>query len=79
MAGHGCRVFKAVVSEAYTSKTCGQCGNVKSNLGDATTYTCSTCGLVVDRDMLGARNVYCLRNAALIGLKYVLWKNINEA
>lgn len=45
------------VSEAYTSKTCGQCGNIDANLGGKKTYTCS-CGYTCDRDIHGARNIY---------------------
>jgi len=44
-------------NEAYTSKTCGRCGNIKSNLGGAKEYKCLCCGLVIDRDVNGSRNM----------------------
>jgi len=47
--------------EPFTSKTCGKCGNIKHNLGTAERYDCNRCGLHIDRDMNGARNIL-LRN-----------------
>lgn len=44
-------------SEAYTSKTCGRCGNIKSNLGGNEIYKCDKCGLKIDRDINGSRNI----------------------
>ena len=41
----GCKV--AIVNEAYTSKTCSCCGNVKYNLGGAKVYKCRACGAVI--------------------------------
>jgi putative transposase len=55
----GCKVI--ICSEAYTSKTCGCCGNLKQNLSGAKMYDCSKCGVYIDRDYNGARNIY-LRN-----------------
>lgn len=46
-----------VVQEAYTSKTCTNCGNLKNNLGGNKTYSCTKCGIKVDRDVNGARNI----------------------
>jgi putative transposase len=46
-----------ICNEAYTSKTCGRCGNIKGNLGGNETYNCSKCHLIIDRDLNGARNV----------------------
>ena len=43
------------VSEAYTSKTCGQCGAL-NNIGSKTALICS-CGLNIDRDLNGSRNI----------------------
>jgi putative transposase len=47
--------------EYYTSKTCGCCGWINKNLSNADEFNCSSCGLKIDRDMNGARNIM-LRN-----------------
>lgn len=44
-------------TEEYTSKTCTGCGNIKKNLGGAKIYKCSKCGLKVERDITGSRNI----------------------
>ena len=44
-----------------SSKTCSCCGYIKHDLGDAETYECPECGLVIDRDYNAAIN---LRNYA---------------
>jgi len=46
-----------IVTEEYTSKTCTSCGNIKSNLGSNHIYECKNCGLCIDRDINGARNI----------------------
>ena len=46
-----------IVTEEYTSKTCGNCGNIKHNLGSTKTYHCEGCGMRADRDVNGARNI----------------------
>ena len=46
---------------APTSKTCSNCGTEKANLSlSERTYTCGTCGLVMDRDHNAARNIRAL-------------------
>ena len=50
-----------ICSEAWTSKTCGCCGSIKNDLGGKRIYECSNCGISIDRDYNGARNIY-LRN-----------------
>ncbi|QDZ21971.1 putative IS605 transposase [Chloropicon primus] len=47
----------AIVTEEYTSKTCGKCGHIKDNLGGAEVYKCQKCGFKCGRDVNGARNV----------------------
>lgn len=47
--------------EYYTSKTCGCCGWINKNLSNADEFNCLSCGLKIDRDMNGARNIM-LRN-----------------
>lgn len=44
-------------SEAYTSQTCGRCGRLNVGLGGNAWYTCGHCGLRIDRDYNGARNI----------------------
>ena len=46
------------VDEAYTSKTCTECGCIKTNLGKTRKYKCNFCGLEIDRDFGGARNIF---------------------
>lgn len=44
-----------------SSKTCSGCGAVKAKLPlSERTYTCTTCGLVLDRDLNAARNLAAL-------------------
>lgn len=50
-----CRVI--VVTEEYTSKTCGRCGQMNNTLGGKKIFKCNECGLRVDRDVNGARNI----------------------
>ena len=45
-----------IVTEEYTSKTCTGCGTIK-NIGGNKIYKCSKCGLDIDRDINGARNI----------------------
>lgn len=46
-----------ICDEAYTSKTCGCCGKLHEKLGGNKTFRCPHCGVVMDRDMNGARNI----------------------
>ena len=46
-----------VCDEAYTSKTCGHCGRLHEKLGGSKTFRCPHCGVTMDRDMNGARNI----------------------
>ena len=50
-----------VVNEAYTSKTCTRCGWQHHTLGNNKVFTCQECGLCIDRDLNGGRNIL-LRN-----------------
>ena len=60
-----CQVI--VADEAYTSKTCGRCGEINAKLGGAKTFHCSQCGYEADRDANGARNIL---------LRYIKNRNI---
>ncbi|VBB18210.1 putative transposase [Yasminevirus sp. GU-2018] len=46
-----------IVDESYTSKTCGRCGEIKEDLKGAKMFKCDSCGLKIDRDINGARNI----------------------
>lgn len=63
---HGARVFR--VDRWYpSSKTCSNCGRVKTKLGlDERTYVCGDCGLRIDRDLNAAIN---LRHVAMSAME----------
>lgn len=44
-------------NEAYTSKTCTNCGHIHNNLGGSKIYKCPQCSHVIARDINGARNI----------------------
>lgn len=46
-----------IVTEEFTSKTCTSCGSIKNNLGSNKLFECANCGLKIDRDINGARNI----------------------
>lgn len=50
-----CRVV--ICQEDYTSKTCGRCGWIYKKLGSRKQYDCKKCGLSIERDINGARNI----------------------
>jgi len=52
---HGCVLI--IVDESYTSKTCGSCGLLNHTLGGNKHFECPTCGVEIDRDDNGARNI----------------------
>ena len=52
---HSCKVI--VCDEAYTSKTCGECGILNGRLGGSKVFKCETCKAQFDRDANGARNI----------------------
>jgi putative transposase len=45
-----------IVGEEYTSKTCTQCGKI-NNVGSSEIYKCTSCNMVIDRDVNGSRNI----------------------
>ena len=47
----------ATVTEEYTSKTCGRCGHVNAKFSSKT-FKCAACGVTMDRDANGARNIF---------------------
>lgn len=50
-----CKVL--IVNEAYTSITCGNCGELHHNLRAKKNFVCPGCRVEMDRDVNGARNV----------------------
>ncbi len=46
-----------IVSEAYTSKPCGNCGFIKYDLKGQEVYVCDRCSIKLDRDVNGGRNI----------------------
>ena len=48
-----------LVTEEYTTKTCGMCGQKNNNIGSSKKFSCS-CGYEMDRDLHGARNI-CIK------------------
>jgi len=63
-----------IVTEEYTSKTCGNCGIIKQNLGGNKIFRCSSCKYESDRDFNGARNILI---KYLSKPKIDLWKKLN--
>lgn len=63
-AKEGCRVH--MVGEEFTSKTCTRCGFIKHNLQGAEVFRCNACGLRIDRDIGGGRNIALKNYAALL-------------
>lgn len=51
---YSCKVVDC--TEEYTSKTCGNCGEINS-IGGKEVWTCKHCGCAHDRDINGARNI----------------------
>lgn len=54
-----------IVTEEYTSKTCSCCGFIHRRLGGSKFFTCPSCGVTMDRDENGARNILmksCVEN-----------------
>jgi len=52
-----------IVDESYTSCTCGVCGLINDTKGKEI-FSCNGCGLVIDRDATGARNIF-IKNSTL--------------
>ena len=50
-----CQVI--LCNEAYTSKTCSECGHLHPTLGSSKTFKCPACSQTSDRDYNAARNI----------------------
>ena len=46
-----------IVREDYTSKTCGNCGELNHNLKNKDIFHCNHCNLKIERDPTGSRNI----------------------
>ena len=55
------------VNEAYTSKTCCQCGDIDKHLSNKNVYKCSNCDLNIDRDYNGAVNILLRYVSNIVG------------
>jgi putative transposase len=53
-----------LINEAYTSKICSSCGNQNRIKNKSKDYECEKCGIKIDRDYNGAKNIY------IIGTEY---------
>jgi putative transposase len=53
-----------IVDESYTSCTCGVCGHINNAKGNEV-FKCSSCNLVLDRDVQGSRNIFIKNNPTL--------------
>ena len=51
------KVLVSECNEAYTSKTCCNCGNIDYKLGSKQKYKCQKCNIEVARDVNGAINI----------------------
>lgn len=54
-----------IVDESFTSKTCGQCGKIHTGLNGNKVFKCPECGVCMDRDASGSRNIL-LKNLRLL-------------
>ena len=52
-----------IVDESYTSCTCGVCGIINNTKGKEL-FSCVSCGLEIDRDVTGSRNIL-IKNTTL--------------
>ncbi len=53
---HASKVW--VVTEEYTTKTCGHCLKINHCVGGSKVFRCRHCGITADRDVNGSRNVF---------------------
>jgi len=46
-----------IITEEFTSKTCGNCGWLDEKLLNKNIFNCKSCNLKLSRDINGARNI----------------------
>jgi putative transposase len=61
-----------IKDEFYTSKTCTCCGKIKYNLKNENEYNCEGCGIKIDRDINGARNIFLRNYKEIKGIDFAL-------
>ena len=47
-----------ITPEHFTSKLCSRCGTYNDKLGSSKVFNCGSCGITIDRDVNGCRNIY---------------------
>ena len=52
------KVNYVLVNECYTSKICSKCGCYNDKLKGEKIYNCTSCNLIIDRDINACRNIY---------------------
>lgn len=52
---YGSKVYE--VNEAYTSKTCSNCGYIKTDLKNNNVYNCTNCNIEIGRDINASKNI----------------------
>lgn len=52
-----CEMKILEVNEAYTSKTCSNCGDLHKNLGNKDIYKCESCKVIIGRDINASKNI----------------------
>lgn len=61
-----CKIIE--VGEAYTSKTCEECGHLHQTLGSSKVFKCPKCSYTTDRDLHAAKNIL---------LRYITRENLS--
>ena len=46
-----------IVTEEYTTKTCGKCGCINNFIGSSKIFWCNKCNVTLERDYQAARNI----------------------
>jgi putative transposase len=49
-----------VIGEEYTTQTCGFCMKLYKSIGGREVYKCPSCGIKMDRDLNGSRNIFMM-------------------
>jgi putative transposase len=52
-----------VIGEEYSTQACGNCQNLDKNVGGKEIYKCRHCGIKLDRDLNGSRNIFIMNSS----------------